>query len=70
MNQAFFAVSNVENVDGLSSVQEGMLLHTLREPKAGVFFLQKILPLKDPVIASFLEAWQRVFDRHRILRSS
>jgi hypothetical protein len=70
MDQAWFTDSHVKDIDGLSSVQEGMLLHTLREPKASVFFLQKILRLKDLDIASFLGAWPRVFDRHRILRSS
>jgi hypothetical protein len=39
MDQASFTDSNVEGVYGLSSAQEGKLLHTLREPDAGVFFL-------------------------------
>jgi hypothetical protein len=47
MDQASFTDSNVEGVYGLSSAQEGMLLHTLREPDAGVFFSQEEIEEAD-----------------------
>ena len=47
MDQASFTDSHVEEVYCLSSVQEGMLLHTLREPNAGVFFLQEEIEEAD-----------------------
>jgi len=62
--------SNVEDIYGLSPTQELMLLHTLREPEAALFFQQMVLHLKDPDISLFVKAWQRILDRHPILRTS
>ena len=70
ISQVSFSEDVVEDVYGLSPAQEGMLLHTLREPSSGVFLLQKILPLKQHDVAPFLKAWQRVLDRHPVLRTS
>lgn len=60
----------IEDCYELSPAQLGMLLHTLREPKAALFFQQMVIPLKNPDISLFIEAWQRVVDRHPILRTS
>jgi hypothetical protein len=70
LNEISFAGDVVEHVYELSPAQEGMLHHTLREPTSGMFLLQKVLPLKHHDVAAFLEAWQRVLDRHPILRTS
>lgn len=60
----------IEDSYELSPAQLGMLLHTLREPKAALFFQQMVIPLKNPDISLFIEAWRRVVDRHPILRTS
>jgi amino acid adenylation domain-containing protein/non-ribosomal peptide synthase protein (TIGR01720 family) len=70
ISQVSFSEEVVEDLYGLSPAQEGMLLHTLREPGSGVFLLQKVLPLKQHDVAPFLKAWQRVLDRHPVLRTS
>lgn len=62
--------NTIEDSYELSPAQLGMLLHTLREPKASLFFQQMIIPLKNPDVPLFLEAWRRVIDRHPILRTS
>ena len=70
VDRSSFSDFDAEDIYGLSPAQEGMLMHTLREPGSGLFFLQKVLPLTDPDIPSFLSAWRRVIDRHPILRTS
>ncbi len=61
---------NVDDIYELSPVQEGILLHVLREPDAGFFFQQMVLPLRDLDVDVFLDAWQQVVTRHSILRTS
>jgi amino acid adenylation domain-containing protein/non-ribosomal peptide synthase protein (TIGR01720 family) len=70
IDRSSFSDFDVEDIYRLSPAQEGMLMHTLREPESGLFFLQKVLPLKDLDVPSFLRAWRRVVDRHPILRTS
>lgn len=64
------SASDIEDSYELSPTQEGMLLHTLREPSAGLFFLQMVTPLSDLDVSAYLAAWQQILDRHPILRSS
>ncbi len=61
----------VESVYELSPVQQGMLFHSLYAPGSGVYVVQQCVDLRgklDP--KSFIEAWQRVVERHPALRSS
>ncbi|MGH3380059.1 MAG: amino acid adenylation domain-containing protein [Actinoallomurus sp.] len=63
---------NVEDVYGLSPMQSGMLFHSLQDGQGinpyQVQMIEKITgPLDDE---RFLDAWQRVVDRHSILRSA
>src|SRR5215213_4529569 len=69
-DQIPFVEDAVEDVYGLSPAQEGMLLHTLREPSSGIFLQQRVLRLRDHDLPAFLEAWRQALDRHPVLRSS
>jgi amino acid adenylation domain-containing protein len=66
------STSNVEDIYGLSPMQSGMLFHSLHNSQDSnpyqVQMVEKISgPLDDEL---FLAAWQRVVDRHSILRSA
>jgi len=62
---------NVEGIYKLSPVQKGMLFFTLFSPERGAYFDQFILPFpRDFQEAPFRRAWQRVVDRHQVLRTS
>jgi len=62
---------NVEDIYELSPLQEGMLFHTLLTPESGMYFEQVGFPLHGPLnVPSFERAWQKVIDRHTILRTS
>ena len=61
---------NVESIYPLSPMQQGMLFHTLYAPESGNYFQQISCTLSgdfNPDI--FQQAWQRVVDRHSILRT-
>ncbi|HEY0735442.1 MAG TPA: amino acid adenylation domain-containing protein [Herpetosiphonaceae bacterium] len=61
----------VEDIYKLSPVQQGLLFHTLYQPRAGAYFEQFNWLLSgalDPEL--FQRAWQYVIDRHPILRTA
>jgi amino acid adenylation domain-containing protein len=61
---------NLENVYELSSMQQGMLFHTLYSPGSGVYFEQSIFTIEgDFDFAAFQSAWRHVIARHSILRT-
>ena len=61
----------IEDLYPLSPVQHGILFHSLYEPNSGVYLVQKYCTLRgDLNIAAFERAWQRVVERHPILRTS
>ena len=62
---------DVEDVYRLSSTQHGMLFHTLRDPSSGVY-CEQISCLLDGDLdeSAFVDAWQRLLDRHATLRTS
>jgi amino acid adenylation domain-containing protein/non-ribosomal peptide synthase protein (TIGR01720 family) len=61
----------VEDIYPLTPMQQGMLFHTLYEPESGEYF-EQLSPVLygdlDP--AAFRAAWQRVVDRHPVLRTA
>src|ERR1051325_758878 len=62
---------NIEDIYGLSPMQQGMLFHSLYAPRSGVYCIQFITALSgslDPRI--FKQAWQEITDRHAILRTA
>jgi amino acid adenylation domain-containing protein/non-ribosomal peptide synthase protein (TIGR01720 family) len=61
---------NVEDIYGLSPLQEGMLFHTLAEPHAALYFLQAQSSLSRVDVPALQEAWHQVLDRHPALRTS
>jgi surfactin family lipopeptide synthetase C len=61
----------LEDIYPLSPMQQGMLFHTIYAPGSGAYFEQSVFTVVGPLdIAAFERAWQRVVDRHAILRSS
>ncbi|MGH9361757.1 MAG: condensation domain-containing protein, partial [Thermoanaerobaculia bacterium] len=65
------ALENIEGLYRLSPVQQGMLFHTLAAPESGVYFEQFSLGYGDGFDPdAFTSAWQRVVDRHPMLRTS
>src|ERR1044072_5839770 len=65
------ARQNIEAVYPLSPMQQGMLFHTLYAPESGMYFEQLTCTLQGKLnIAQFERAWQRVCDRHSILRTA
>ena len=65
-----FADENIEDQYRLSPVQEGILMHVLREPQAAAFFQQKVLPYGNLDVPHMIAAWEQVVARHPILRTS
>jgi surfactin family lipopeptide synthetase C len=64
-------MENIEDIYELTPLQQGMLFHTLLEPKSGVYVEQMSLPMSGQFNARvFMRAWQQVIDRHAILRTS
>jgi amino acid adenylation domain-containing protein len=61
---------DLEDVYPLSPMQKGMLFHTLLDPDTGVYFEQLGCQLRGELRADlFRRAWQRVMDRHPVLRT-
>jgi amino acid adenylation domain-containing protein len=61
----------VEDIYPLSPLQQGMMFHSLYAPKSRAYFHQYTCALKgDLDLSAFKMAWQRLIDRHTILRSA
>ncbi|MBW4490244.1 MAG: amino acid adenylation domain-containing protein [Trichocoleus desertorum ATA4-8-CV12] len=64
-------MENIEDIYELSPTQQGLLFHTLHAPESGVYFEQFCWQLNGPLHQSaFQQAWQRLCDRHSILRTA
>jgi amino acid adenylation domain-containing protein/thioester reductase-like protein len=64
-------MKNVEDLYPLSPTQQGMLVHALRSPGEAVYVEQYVCLLRGDLDAGrFRAAWQRVVDRHPILRTA
>src|ERR1700760_3622546 len=64
-------MQNVEDIYPLSPLQEGILFHVLLEPGRGAYAVHLKFTINgDFNIAAFKLAWQKVLDRHSVLRSS
>jgi amino acid adenylation domain-containing protein/non-ribosomal peptide synthase protein (TIGR01720 family) len=60
----------VEDVYPVTTLQSGMLFHTLYAPESGVYFEQVHCTVEAPFQAdAFRRAWQHVVDRHPVLRT-
>ena len=62
---------NIEAVYPLSPMQQGMLFHSLYAPESGTYFEQTTCSLTgDLDVSAFVAAWQRIVDRHPVLRTA
>ncbi len=60
----------IEDLYPLSPMQHGMLFHSLFAPEAGSYFVQKSCTLRGKLnVAALEQAWQRILDRHPVLRT-
>src|SRR5688572_5187077 len=65
------AVKTTESLYALTPLQQGMLVHSLQSPHSGIYVQQLICRLGHQLNASeFQRAWQKVVDRHSVLRTS
>jgi amino acid adenylation domain-containing protein len=61
----------IEDIYPLSPIQQGILFHTLLDEAAAVYFVQLRCTITGPLdVPAFKLAWQRVVDRHAILRTA
>ena len=61
---------NIEDFYPLSPAQQGILFHSLYQPESGVYFGQLLCVLRgDLNVSAFRKSWQKVVDRHPILRT-
>ena len=71
LDHLFSGQRRLEDLYPLAPMQQGMLFHSLLEPDSAVYFEQSSWSLEGPLDpAAFGAAWQRLMDRHTILRSS
>jgi amino acid adenylation domain-containing protein len=62
---------NIEAIYPLSPTQQGMLFHSLYDRESGVYVEQLAATLRgDLDVNAFSQAWQRVVDRHAVLRTA
>jgi amino acid adenylation domain-containing protein len=63
-------MKNIEDFYPLSPMQQGLLFHSLAEPKSDAYFEQSSYTLRGNLnIAAFDYAWQQVLNRYSILRT-
>ncbi len=64
-------MNNIEDIYELSPMQQGMLFHTLHSPESEAYFEQLLCTLQGEFnLPAFQQAWQKIVDRHPVLRSS
>ena len=64
-------MDNITDLYELSPMQQGMLFHSLYSPESGIYFEQRSCKLKGNLnISAFKTAWQKVIERHTILRTA
>src|SRR2546427_935351 len=62
-------VKNITESYPASPMQQGMLFHSLSAPHSGVDIEQILCTLPEELnVAAFRQAWERVVERHTILR--
>ena len=63
-------ITDIEDIYELSPLQEGMLMHTLRDQGIGMYVNQGVYKFEQLNIEALQSAWQSLVDRHTILRTS
>src|SRR5579864_8669015 len=65
------AKPKIESIYPVSSLQQGLLFYNLLAAGSGVYIEQLTFRLKSSLVkAAFRKAWQKIVDRHAILRTS
>src|SRR5262245_18162608 len=71
MLQAKNEMGNVEDLYALTPMQQGLLFYSLYSPESDIYFEQMSCALSGQVdISTFEQAWQKVIERHVVLRTS
>lgn len=66
-----FDPRGIEEIYPLAPMQEGLLFHSLMHPGSGIYHMQDRYGISGRIdVDAFRKAWQRVLDRHPILRTS
>jgi surfactin family lipopeptide synthetase C len=61
-------MNNIEDLYELSSMQQGMLFHTLYAPESEVYFEQLLCILSGELnFLNFQQAWRQVVARHPVI---
>src|SRR5262245_15597571 len=69
--EVLMKVEEIENSYQLSPMQQGMLFHSLYTQQSGGYIEQIICALHESLdVSAFKRAWQRVAERHPVLRTS
>src|SRR5579875_1901966 len=64
-------LENVEDIYPLYPMQQGMLFHSLDEVGTGIYFIQLACRMRGGMNpAAFRRAWEKVVERHPILRTA
>ncbi|MBY8914129.1 amino acid adenylation domain-containing protein [Bacillus sp. YC2] len=62
--------ADIDNILGLTTIQEGMLFHHLMEPDGSTYFEQMLLQIDGiPDRQMFEEAWNQTVQHHEMLRT-
>ena len=62
---------DIDEIYPLTALQQGMLFHVLDAPGVGMYLNQQVYTFHSDLDAGILlQAFQRVMDRHQILRSA
>src|ERR1019366_160992 len=65
------SLENIQDLYQLAPLQQGLLFHTLYASDSGMYFEQMSCQLEGSLdVSAFRRAWQRVIERHPILRTA
>src|SRR5215203_543629 len=63
--------AQIEDIYPLTPAQQGILFHAVRDPESDVYFEQSSVTLEGTLdVPAFRRAWERVVERHAVLRSA
>lgn len=61
---------NIENMLGITTIQEGLLFHHLMQPDGTAYFEQLLIQIDGPVDRDlFAHSWMHVTKQHEMLRT-
>src|SRR5215510_9219046 len=67
-----YGKDNIEAIYSLSTIQQGLLFHALHDPESQAYLVQHRWKIEGDNWnkAAFKQAWERVIERHPILRTA